>query len=95
MISRFFDAMPGNAWFMNATYYGHGDFLDELFYQGMVATHFCGTDKNLDRVAYRSFTSGAVVSFIKAVLFGECDQLKFVEVISSPQSLDIRKMRQN
>ena len=28
---RFYDAMPGNAWMLNATEYGHGDCLEDFF----------------------------------------------------------------
>ena len=28
---RFYDAMPGNAWLINATAYGHGDALEQFF----------------------------------------------------------------
>ena len=33
--TRFYNAMPGNTWLVNATLYGHGDFLDELYYDAM------------------------------------------------------------
>lgn len=42
---RFYDAMPGQAWLVNNTQFGHGDLLDEFYYNAMTAIHFCGTDK--------------------------------------------------
>ena len=44
------------------------------------AIHFCGTDKEQDRVAYRSFISGEIVSFLSAVLDGDCESLQYIEV---------------
>merc|ERR1719300_1588297 len=32
---RFLDAMSGPTWFLNATEYGHGDFLDPFFYDAI------------------------------------------------------------
>jgi len=43
------------------------------------AIHFCGTDKDQDRVAYRSFISGEIVSFLSAVLDGDCESLQYIE----------------
>ena len=34
--TRFYNAMPGNTWFVNATAYGHGDCLDEFYYDAMM-----------------------------------------------------------
>jgi len=77
--TRFYNAMPGNTWLVNATVYGHGDCLDELYYDAMTLIHFCGTDKNQDRITYRDFVAGEIVSFLKAILTGDCDQLKYIE----------------
>jgi len=81
--TRFYNAMPGNTWLVNATVYGHGDCLDELYYDAMTLIHFCGTDKNQDRVTYRDFVAGEIVSFLKAILYGECDELVYIEDPSS------------
>ena len=32
---RFYDALPGTTWLVNATKYGHGDVLDEFYYDAM------------------------------------------------------------
>jgi len=76
---RFYNAMPGNTWLVNATAYGHGDVLDELYYNAMQLIHFCGTDKHQDRVTYRSFIAGEIVSFMSAVLYGDCESLAYIE----------------
>ena len=31
LFCRFYDAFPDNSWLVNATYYGHGDKLDDFF----------------------------------------------------------------
>jgi len=77
--TRFYNAMPGNTWFVNATAYGHGDCLDEFYYDAMMAIHFCGSDKTQDRVTYRSFAAGEIVSFMNAILYGQCDELMYIE----------------
>merc|ERR1719312_445041 len=77
--TRFYNAMPGNTRFVNATVYGHGDLLDELYYDAMTLIHFCGTDKTQDRVTYRDFMAGEIVSFLNTILTGDCDQLKYIE----------------
>ena len=33
---RFYDALPGPTWMINATDYGHGDVIDEFYYWGLV-----------------------------------------------------------
>ena len=35
---RFYDAMPGSTWMVNATAFGHGDVLDDLYYEGLVVS---------------------------------------------------------
>ena len=31
LMYRFYDAMPGNTWLINATEYGHGDGMNQFF----------------------------------------------------------------
>jgi len=76
---RFYEAMPSNTWLVNATKYGHGDIINEFYYEGLVATQFCGTDQTQDRVLYRQFASGQLWSFLSAVLFQECEYLQYIE----------------
>ena len=35
ILLRFYDALPGTVWLVNATNYGHGDVLDEFYYDAM------------------------------------------------------------
>ena len=35
---RFYDAMPGSTWMVNATDYGHGDVLDDRYYNGLAVS---------------------------------------------------------
>ena len=37
---RFYDAMPAMTWAVNATQYGHGDVINELYYQGLVVSSY-------------------------------------------------------
>ena len=39
-ILRFYDALPGTTWLVNATQYGHGDVLDEFYYGAMDVREF-------------------------------------------------------
>jgi len=76
---RFFNALPGPTWFVNATAYGHGDCLEDYFYNTLLLTHFCATDKTQDRDIYKAFVAGETVSFIKTILDGDCEYLPFIE----------------
>ena len=40
---RFYDAMPAMTWAVNATQYGHGDVINELYYQGLVVSRYIST----------------------------------------------------
>merc|ERR1739838_482449 len=77
--TRFYDAMPGQAWLVNNTQFGHGDLLDEFYYNAMTAIHFCGTDKSQDRELYRAVIAGTIVSFSAAVLDNQCEALQYIE----------------
>ena len=35
---RFYDAMPAKTWLVNATAYGHGDVINEFYYEGLVVS---------------------------------------------------------
>jgi len=78
---RFYDAMPGNRWFMNATVFGHVDFFEQDFIDTVEAISFCASNNVTSKEIYRYYTSGSVVSFAKAVLQPEryCDMLRYVE----------------
>lgn len=76
--TRFYDAMPGNAWLLNATDYGHGDCLEDFFIWAIGATHFCASaEKDFDREAYRTFVSGEILTFLSYTLgLEDCDILQ-------------------
>jgi len=76
---RFYDAMPGSTWMVNATAFGHGDVLDDLYYEGLVATQFCSTDQSQDRVTYRTFIAGEIWSFVSIVVHQDCQYQQFIQ----------------
>ncbi|CAL8118056.1 unnamed protein product [Orchesella dallaii] len=78
---RFYNAMPGNRWFINATEFGHVDFFEAGFVEGVEFLNFCASNKTADKVVYQDFTGGVVVSFISAMLYPEeyCEMLDYIE----------------
>jgi len=79
--TRFYDAMPGNAWLLNATEYGHGDTLDQFYVDAIQFTHFCAAaPPEQSRDNYRRFVAGEIVTFMSYLLAREpCDILNFME----------------
>merc|ERR1712198_769698 len=71
--------MPGSTWMVNATAFGHGDVLDDLYYEGLVATQFCSTDQSQDRVTYRTFIAGEIWSFVSIVVHQDCQYQQFIQ----------------
>lgn len=65
---RFFDAMSGPAWYINATDYGHADFMDSGAQKLVEENDFCGNNPKTPKKEYNQFVGGQVVSFLKAVL---------------------------
>jgi len=78
---RFYDAMPGNTWLINATEYGHGDGMNQFFVDAIEFIHFCASAPDaVDRPIYRVFLSGEMVAFMKYVLGQEdCDIAQYLE----------------
>jgi len=76
---RFYDAMPGSTWMVNATVYGHGDVLDDRYYNGLAETQFCSTDPSQDRVTYRAFIAGEIWSFVSIVIHQDCQYQQFIQ----------------
>lgn len=69
---RFYAALPGNTWLVNATQFGHADCLDETYASGIEFTHFCSSaDKTADRDSYRAHIAGQIVSFLTLIAGGE------------------------
>jgi len=89
---RFYDAMRGPTWWVNSTGYGHGDLLNEFYYQTLLATHICATNGDMDREIYKSYIGGEVFSFISAVVYGDCDSFQFFEEPSTiPVDVEVKK----
>ena len=66
---RFYDALAGPSWMVNATKFGHGDML-EPFYLNMLRTlGFCASnlEVGLEEDIYRSFTGGQIVAFLRGM----------------------------
>merc|ERR1719347_899679 len=76
---RFYDALAGPTWLVNATAYGHADCLEDFYYNTLLVTHFCSTDSTQDREIYKYFVGGEIISFMKATLDGECEYLQYIE----------------
>ncbi|CAL8118054.1 unnamed protein product [Orchesella dallaii] len=78
---RFYNAMPGNRWFINATEFGHVDFFEPGFVGGVEFLNFCASNDTADKTVYQDFTGGVVVSFISALMYPEeyCEMLDYVE----------------
>ncbi|XP_023340177.1 chlorophyllase-1 [Eurytemora carolleeae] len=78
---RFYDALPGNTWLINATDYGHGDCLDQFFVDAIQFTHFCGSaDDSVPREEYRSFIGGEIVTFMSHTLgLQDCTISRYME----------------
>ncbi|CAL4166029.1 unnamed protein product, partial [Meganyctiphanes norvegica] len=76
---RFWNALSDEAprWSINATEYGHGDFLNLEAALILVETRLCGDSYQGDDFAegvarYRAFVAGQMVAFCKAVLEEDC-----------------------
>jgi len=78
---RFYDAMTGPTWWINATEYGHADFLDPNWEATVEESQFCLTNPDTPKEPYRRFIAGETVAFIKGILdpIGNCDYFQFLE----------------
>lgn len=76
---RFYEALAGPTWYVNATAYGHADFLDPAFQAIVQGIHFCATDPGADKDIYRSFAAGSVVAFLSGVYDGDCEAFSYLE----------------
>ena len=69
---RYYDAMPGLTWMVNATEYGHGDLIEPNLVEFIDEIKYCAFHPGGDPGAvYRRFIAGEIVSFAK----GESDRL--------------------
>ena len=65
---RFYDAMNGPTWYVNATEFGHADILDDPYELIVEITQFCVTMHDPPKEPYRNFVAGAIVSFMRAII---------------------------
>lgn len=75
---RFWDAINGEAWLINATEYGHGDLLIEFLSDDVIGLLRSCSPGVGNIPIYHSFIAGEVVAFIKGVE-GDCEMLKYLE----------------
>lgn len=69
---RFYDALPGPSWMVNATNFGHGDMLEPFFLYPLQTLEWCASnlDVGLEDNLYRSFTGGQITAFLRgSILF--------------------------
>jgi hypothetical protein len=74
---RWFDAMQGPVWNVNATKYGHIDCLNAL--TGVVAGKVCPTNRLASNKPYRKMLATTITTFLGAVLDGDTDDLALLE----------------
>uniref|UniRef100_A0A0P6DNC3 Arylacetamide deacetylase n=1 Tax=Daphnia magna TaxID=35525 RepID=A0A0P6DNC3_9CRUS len=78
---RFFDAMTGPTWYVNATAYGHADLMDPIYVELNEVTQFCPSDPNVPKEEYIQFLTGEIISFMNGVLepVGNCALFDYLE----------------
>merc|ERR1711970_225650 len=79
---RFYEALTGPTVLVNTTEYGHIDCLDEGMLDMLEMIHFCKTDTNTDKEAYRTFVAGQITAFLKFVGDGECSLGELLEDVT-------------
>lgn len=79
--TRFYNAMAGNKWFINATDYGHADFFEPSFLDLIEFLNFCETDETTDKIVYTDYIAGICVAFMEALKSPEenCDMMLYLE----------------
>jgi hypothetical protein len=74
---RWFDAVAGPVWNVNASSYGHVDCLNDLI---IAAGGFvCPTNRKTDKKAYRKHLADTVALFLDGVLNGHTDKFNLLE----------------
>ncbi|CAG7832824.1 unnamed protein product [Allacma fusca] len=78
---RYYNAMAGDRWFVNASAYGHTDFFEPGFTGIIDFFNVCATDSHTNKTVYMDFTAGSAVAFAKAMTdpVNHCDMLAYVE----------------
>nr|XP_053655894.1 uncharacterized protein LOC128704775 [Cherax quadricarinatus] len=77
---RFYDALDPSTqrWSINATEFGHGDFLDPSYLEVLEVLDLCGYNEDAtpdEFDAYRRYVAGQTVTFVKALFSDTCDDL--------------------
>ena len=83
--------MNGDLWFINATDYGHTDWLDKTISD--ISEMACASGKDIDKPLYEKFIAGEIVAFFKTLLGDDCSLIEYVE---NPDLMpvQVRVMRQ-
>jgi len=78
---RWFDAMQGPVWNVNATKYGHVDCLDGV--GGVLGGIVCPTNRLTNNKRYRKMLASSITTFLGAVFDGRTDDLALLEDASN------------
>jgi chlorophyllase len=74
---RWFDAMQGPIWNVNATQYGHVDCLDSTV--GLVGGLMCPSKPLSNKKKYREMLAASITTFLGAMFDGKTDDLSLLE----------------
>jgi hypothetical protein len=74
---RWFDAMQGPVWNVNATQYGHVDCLNSGV--GLIGGAVCTTKPFTNKKSYRKMLAASITTFLGAVFDGTTDDLDLLE----------------
>lgn len=68
--NRFYDAMPGATWSVNATDYGHGDMLEPEPLEALRASGICASnlEVELEDDTFRTAIAGEIVAYLRGEL---------------------------
>jgi len=78
---RWFDAVAGPVFNVNASHYGHIDCLNDLYIKA--GTLLCPTDKTTDKKAYRSHLASTIDLFLDGIFQGHTDNLNQLQDATS------------
>ena len=90
---RFYNALTGPTMLINTTEYGHMDCLDEEMLDMVEFIHFCATDTDTDKEAYRTFVAGHITAFLKFVGEGDCSMGSLMEEVNREGILTMEKTK--
>ena len=90
---RWFDAMQGPIWNVNATKYGHVDCLNSGV--GAIGGIMCPTKPLTNKGKYRKMLAKSITTFLGAVLDGKTDDLALLEDAKSSTLSDVEVVVRN